>query len=352
MSKETLEHLNTHTLIGNTDHRGTAWHYRAEHQGVESNHYPGPIPVSDVERRLFSWEAVSRQIAVETPTDVTTMTHLSSAGSPVRWDVVEDRQAICRDDNNAVMGIFAPGYAMHQYREWLLGTVANLLDDDLSISSAGLLRGGAVAWVEVSVPESITTPQGVIFRPNLLATTSFDGSTATTYKRTITDVVCDNTRETALAEKGQAYKVKHSRHSRTHLMAARDALSMVHTIADSFAREVAHLCEVKVPDPAWSSFLDTYVPRVGADGRALTGRSLTLADKKRDLLDNLYRYDDRVAPWSGTAHGALQAVNTYEHHENPVRGTSRPERNMLRTIAGDFGRVDQEAWSTLQAVLA
>ena len=53
MSRETLQHLNTNTLIGNTDARGTAWHYRAEEQGAETNHYPGPIPVRDVERRLF-----------------------------------------------------------------------------------------------------------------------------------------------------------------------------------------------------------------------------------------------------------------------------------------------------------
>lgn len=39
MSKETLHHFNTQTLIGNTEHRGTAWHYRAEHQGKEPNHY-------------------------------------------------------------------------------------------------------------------------------------------------------------------------------------------------------------------------------------------------------------------------------------------------------------------------
>ena len=48
MSRETLQHLNTNTLIGNTDARGTAWHYRAEDQGDESNHYPGPIPLADV----------------------------------------------------------------------------------------------------------------------------------------------------------------------------------------------------------------------------------------------------------------------------------------------------------------
>ncbi len=66
----------------------------------------------------------------------------------------------------------APGYLRHQYREWLLTTVANVLDDDLAISSAGLLKDGAIAWVEVSIPDSITTPEGVTFRPNLLATTS------------------------------------------------------------------------------------------------------------------------------------------------------------------------------------
>ena len=140
------------------------------------------------------------------------MTHLDPLGSPATWVQVDDRQAITRSDTNAVLGVFSSGYAMHQYREWLLNTVANVLDDDLVISSAGLLRGGAIAWVEVSVPETITTPVGFDFRPNLLATTSFDGSIATTFKRTVTATVCDNTRDLALSEtragvQGQAHPV-------------------------------------------------------------------------------------------------------------------------------------------------
>ena len=122
MSNETLQHLNIHTLIGNTDQRGTAWHYRAEHQGEESNHYPGPIPVGDVERRLFHWDAVSRRVGVEVTADIATMTHLDDEGVPMRWQVIEDKQAICRDDTEHLMGIFTPGYQMHQYREWLLTT--------------------------------------------------------------------------------------------------------------------------------------------------------------------------------------------------------------------------------------
>jgi phage/plasmid-like protein (TIGR03299 family) len=203
------------------------------------------------------------------------------------------------------------------------------------------------------VPDSITTPEGVNFRPNLLATTSFDGSIATTFKRTVTDTVCDNTRELALSEKGQQVKVKHSRYSQLRITEAREALAMVHTLADDFAAEVAMLCAVKVSSAQWQRFLDVRVPSIDAKtGLALTARSRTLADNKRDGLNRLYRHDVRVAPWAGTAHGVLQAVNTYAHHEGIVRGTHRAERNMLRTVTGEFGDLDRASWSELAKVLA
>lgn len=351
MSRETLNDLNTNVLIGNTDQRGTAWHYRADEQGDEPNHYAGPIPVEDVRRRLFGWQACSHRVAQELPADLESMTHLDKNGAPACWEIIPDRQAISRSDNGHAMGIFTDGYQPHQYDQWLLTTVANILDDGLTISSAGLLRQGAIAWVEVSVPDTITTPEGVAFRPNLLATTSFDGSIATTFKRTVTDVVCDNTRELALAEQGQQYKVKHSRHSQLRLIDARDALALVHTLADEFAAEVARLCDIEVPDAQWRAFLDAHAPLVDRDGHRLEGRRLAAATKKQSVLDRLYRYDARVAPWTGTAHGVLQAVNTYEHHEAVVRGTDRAERNMLRAVTGEWAGTDRNAMERLQRVL-
>lgn len=347
-----MHDLNLHTLIGNTDQRGHAWHYRAEDQGEESNHYPGPIPLPDVERRLFNWDAQARPLAVEVPADLETMTHLDGQGEPVRWAVTPDRQAITRSDNHHLMGIFTTGYQMHQYRTWLLDTVATVLDDDLCISSAGLLKQGAVAWVEVSIPDTVATPEGFDFRPNLLATTSFDGSIATTFKRTITATVCDNTLGAALSEKGQAYKVKHSRYSQAKIGEARDALAIVHTLAEDFANEITQLTQTTVTDQQWATFLDTTIPTTGADGSRVTGRAHTLADSKRARLESLYRHDQRVTPWAGTALGVLQAVNTYEHHHATIRGTQRPERNMLRTITGDFTQIDQHTRTTLNQVLA
>src|SRR6476619_7209863 len=113
MSRETLQHLNTNTLIGTPHARGRGWHNREEQQGSESNHYPGPIPIEDVERRLFHWQAQSRRIAIETPADLETMSHLSDDGKPTRWAVLADRQAISRSDDaiGKAMGIFKPGYA-------------------------------------------------------------------------------------------------------------------------------------------------------------------------------------------------------------------------------------------------
>jgi phage/plasmid-like protein (TIGR03299 family) len=278
------------------------------------------------------------------------MTGLDTAGRPVRHEPVAGRQAIVRSDTGAVLGIHTTGYAPHQYGEWLLGVTSNILGDTLFIGSAGVLRGGALAWVQAELAENVTTTEGVAFRPNLLASTSFDGGVATNYKRTSTVVVCDNTYEIARREPGPTYRVRHSRHSGLRLNEARDALAIVEATADDFAAQVADLCASTVTDRQWSRFLAAWAP-TERDGQPLTGRSLTSARVKQDTLDRMWRHDARVAPWKNTAWGVAQAVNTWGHHEQTIRGATRPERNMLNAITGATARADQDALDLLDRVL-
>jgi phage/plasmid-like protein (TIGR03299 family) len=312
---------------------GDAWHRRAG----SDNHFPGAVPIERVEA-LFGWDAVSAPLFVGLP---------DGSGMPQ----VEGKQAVVRSDNGAVLGIFSDGYEIHQYREWLLTRVGNLIDDTVQIGSAGELRNGGQAWVSIEMPESITTPEGETFRPNLLACTSHDGSLATTFKRVVTRVVCDNTLAAGLGEEGQQVKIKHSRYSRLRIAEARDALAMIHTIAEDYAAECAALCRIDVSDKAWSAFLDAHTP-LEVKGVEKVGRSRTVALNERERLTQMWRTDERVAPWKGTAWGVLQAVNTYAHHESTVRGMSRPERNMARAITGGVDELDRGTVATLTRVLA
>lgn len=337
MSRETLEWLNTNTLIGWTSKRGNAWHYRAEEQGEETNHYADAVPVTDVMRRLFDWEPISAPVSAT----------FDTANGPVT--ITDDtRQVIARNDTLAPLGVFKNSYQPHGYSEWLIDVTSRIVDDALNIGSAGLLKGGAVGWLQIETPDNFMTPEGVSYRPHILAATSLDGSLATTYKGTVTNVVCDNTMECGLGEKGNTFKVKHSKYSNAKIADAREALGFVFDIADDFAAEVKALCETSVSGKQFNSFMTEFVPVPEDDGRAKT-----VATDKHDRMVAMWLNDNRVSPWAGNAFGVLQLVNTYSQHETRVNaGTNRGERNIFGAATGKLFEPDRLALDTLGKILS
>ena len=351
MSSEIMQWLNTMTLIGFTEKRGNAWHYKSDEQGDEPNHYVGAIPIEDVRRRLFSWHAVegTSETTILLPDGVLHMT------DPESKFVCRPPGALGPDDPGKMLKNFKLGYRIHQYDEWLLGKIAEILDDSLSIGSAGLLAEGGQAWVQVEVPDNIVTPSGVVFRPNLLAATSLDGSMSTTYKRCVTNVVCDNTMAAGLSEEGQTVKIRHSRYSDVKLTELRDSLEIVHSIADDFAAQVEQLTNTAVSDGDWHRFLDSLPDTSRTDpktGKPRENRSLSIADNKRAKIMDLYENDLRVTPWAGTAFGVIQAINTFTHHvQGSKTGHERAQLNMSRAISGQTDKQDRDALATLLGVL-
>src|ERR1044072_465831 len=238
MSQETQEWLEKNILVGFTDKRGEAWWYRGvERQDGTPNHYTGAIPVGDVESKLFDWEPLTAPVYAMTGLD-------SYTAIPRKVRVYPS------DDPSHTFWIASDAYEPHGYAEWLIGNVSGILSDTLNISSAGLLKGRAVAWVEVSVPETVHTPEGVDFRPNLLATTSLNGTIATTLKRTTTMTVCDNTYAAAMAEQGETYKRRHTRYSvsKAEMARAREALNLLSQDAENMAAEIERLCNWRIND--------------------------------------------------------------------------------------------------------
>ena len=346
MSRETLNDLQTNTLIGYTAKRGTAWHYRADLQGDEPNHYETAVPVEDVLRRLFNWQAVSLPLRAELPCDVSEAQDIDVNGDPVTLISLPHYQAIGRSDNGEVFRIFKDTYSIHQYDEWLIKTLSNIIDDDLNIGSAGVLQGGGVAWVSIEMPENITVAD-YEFRPQILATTSHNGTIATTFKLVSTIVVCDNTLEIARGEKGNQFKARHSKHSGFKLANAREALQIMHTNANEFSAEIDRLTKIVVTDRVWERLLNDLAPVPKEEDTSKA--AVTRAENKRAKLINLYENDERAAPWKGTGLGVLQTFNTYAHH---FAGTDerRVERNMLGALNGKISQDDKIVLERLEAL--
>ncbi len=337
MSSETSEWLNNNVLIGFTDKRGQAWHYRSTAQGAEPNHYPSAIPLQDVERRLFDWSPIEGDV-------------LAQGVIEGRACLLQDNKhkAIVRPDTQAVLGIVSRSYTIHDYRTWLLDHVATLLGE-AGIGSAGLLEGGAKAWVQVEVPDTFTTPEGVAFRPFLTAATSLDGSMSTTYLTGAQVVVCDNTLKAAISEKDAAkLRIRHSTRSELRVDDARQALALLEATQAGFEAQVAEQCAIKVSQREWDEFLRAHFPL--KDERKYKRHPQL---ERRSALHHLWTTDHRVAPWSGTAYGVIAAVNTYEHHVAEGRSArSRAERNAHRAVSGRFDELDARTMATLRKVLA
>lgn len=339
MSQETSEWLNNYTLIGFTDVRGKAWHYRESAQGVEPNHYPMEIPTADIERRLFDWE----------PAIGNSQSTWKDADGKTRTSTWQDRITLIHPHTGFRLGEFTDGFTPHSFQKWLVDLSQDVMDSDVGASSAGLLKGGKLAWVQFELPETLDTPAGVKYRPFFLAADSLDGSLSTTHQRGVQLVVCDNTLAAGLAE-GNALKVKtrHSKYSNANISDVRAKLDIIYQAGDDFAAEVEKLTSTAVSDKQWDEFLKAHLGERPED----KGRGQTNYDNRRDALTNLWTNDMRVAPWTNTAFGVLQAVNTHAHHIQTVKGAERAERNMTKMVTGEFEKLDATTLEQLNLVLA
>lgn len=331
MSKETIQWLNENTLIGFTEKRGKAWHHRAG----SDNHYTGGIPIEDVRSRLFNWHAEEHPLHVGNAD--------SGQFSIPSADTIPGYKAWVHPVTGETLGVHKATRALHQYDEWLLDTTADILDADLQIGTAGLLRGGRIAWLQAEVPDTIETPEGVSFRPFILARSSMDGSVATTFSRSVTNTVCDNTMAIAATEHGgQRITFRATGNSEVKLGEAREALGIVYTAADDFAKQVAELTATPFLNADMHRLLELEIPGE-VPGAADSKRDYAHWKKvqaKRAYVFDLWRFDERVAPWTGTAFGAWQAFNTFDQHERTIRSSNRVERNQLQLVKGQQDRAD------------
>jgi phage/plasmid-like protein (TIGR03299 family) len=363
MSAETIEWLNTNTMIGFTANREAykhmGWGIGYDETAGENrawwytdgfnNGYAGAIPVEEVERVLFNWEPIETEIMYKRRDVAEADADAIDGNGPFLWVPSEKFKGIMHPETEVEFGVFGKDtYKIHGYREWLIDNLSKLVDGEVGIATAGMLRQGGVAYVTVEMPENVTVA-GMDVRPQLLAATSIDGSKATTYKGITQVCCCDNTLDLALSKSDTGtFKVRHSSKSLGRLGDARDALGIIYQQAEDMTEFLESLSDVDVTDAQFNAIVKTIKPVPDAETGIKGGKSvitnqraITIAENTQDDLRQLWHRDPRVTPWTGTLLGAFQATNTWHNH---MRSTSDNgvERVMTSTLANNVAKFDKE----------
>lgn len=366
-------------------------------------HFSDFIPMALVKDKLFGWDAlesVKLEATFEVPErDEDGNIKLDDTGNAVVRQIVlpaKAFKAIGRSDwvlngvpddeqigAEAILSIQADSWGVHQLRQTFIENLAKIMggEDKIGITSAMILKWGRVAAMEISINEEMhNDTAGFDFRPNLVASTSFDGSMSTSYTRTTTASVCDNTLQWALQQAGDTGKfvLRHTKNSASKLQEAAQVLGILSQEAEKMDAVFTEFAKTEITEEQFVKWMDAMVPVPDVKVSEVTVTSIqgetiqaqkistnaqTIALNKREKMIDMWDNDPRVAPWKNTKLGLMQLNNTFNHHEASTKGAkahgsaigARVENNMMKVLkggAGSFAAADEKAIATIDSILA
>jgi phage/plasmid-like protein (TIGR03299 family) len=338
MSGETYEWLANNVLAGFAGVRPPWWASYAIGQGYTPNLFDGPVPMERVTQLIAAWTPITESLYT------------------ADMELISTHKLVRASDTKEHIAVIGADAAIHTFRDWLSGTVTEVVGDEAQVSSAGLLKNRAVAWVQIERPETAVGPDGIKFSPYVVLSTSLDGSLASQINQNTQMVICDNTLEIGRGQ-GLASRIKHTSRSANRLGAHRGVMARIMQGENDFREELERELAVKVDDSQYSRFIEAFVPIDDDDKPAKKTRS----ERKRQEITQLYKSDPRVQQWNGTEFGVVQAVNTWNTHMSQLRNATgielddtnlRAMRNYgdrLKVKKGDSA--DQTTVKLLEAVL-
>jgi phage/plasmid-like protein (TIGR03299 family) len=214
--------------------------------------------------------------------------------------------------NKDVLGVVGERYVPLQ-NEDLFDFADNLLDNGGRWETAGSIKGGRVVFGALALErETVLDPNGVSDKINtyLLVNTSHDGSIAIQASITPVRVVCANTLNLALGNRGrngsvkQSFKIRHTQTAQGKVAVAREALGLANAYMDEFDKMASAMIETEITKAQFDKIVELAYPSPKDDSKKA---SLTKHANKIDLINDIY-VGDFNNTISGTAWGALNAL--------------------------------------------
>jgi phage/plasmid-like protein (TIGR03299 family) len=215
-------------------------------------------------------------------------------------------------EQNDVLGVVGERYVPLQ-NEDLFDFGDLLLDNGGRWETAGSIKSGRVVFGSLALErETVLDPDGVGDKINtyLLINTSHDGSIAIQASITPVRVVCANTLNLALGNRGrggsvkQSFKIRHTQTASGKIAVAREALGLTHQYMDEFDKMANEMIQTEVSKAQFDKIVESLYPTPKDETKKA---SMTKHNAKIDLINEIYvgDYNNTI---TGTAWGVANAM--------------------------------------------
>ena len=225
---------------------------------------------------------------------------------------------------NDVLGVVGERYVPLQNED--LFDFGDMLLDGGRWETAGSIKGGRQVFGSLALDrQTVLDPNGVSDKVDtyLLVNTSHDGSIAIQASITPVRVVCANTLNLALGNRGrggsvkQSFKIRHTATATGKVQQAREALGLAHKYMDEFDKMAQAMIQTEVTKAQFDKVVETLYPKPEKDSKG----SMKKWETKVDLLNSIYvgEYNNTI---SGTAWGVANAMTERLDWHRSARGGS------------------------------
>ena len=215
------------------------------------------------------------------------------------------------EDKKDILGVVGERYVPLQ-NEDLFDFGDLMLDGGGRWETAGSIKGGRQVFGSLALErETILDPSGVSDKVNtyLLINTSHDGSVAIQASITPVRVVCANTLNLALGQRGrhgsikQSFKIRHTATASGKVQQAREALGLANAYMDKFDEMANAMIQKEITKAKFDELIMLAYPKPEKDAKGAVKKWET----KIDTLQAIYQ-SATTNMIAGTAWGAFNAL--------------------------------------------
>jgi phage/plasmid-like protein (TIGR03299 family) len=256
-------------------------------------------------------------------------------------------------EQNDVLGVVGERYVPLQ-NEDLFDFGDLMLDNGGRWETAGSIKNGRVVFGSLALErETILDPNGVADKVNtyLLINTSHDGSVAIQASITPVRVVCANTLNLALGNRGrggsvkQSFKIRHTATASGKVQQAREALGLANAYMDKFDEMAKAMIETEITKDKFDELIELAYPKPETDSKG----SFKKWETKIDIIQGIYQ-SATTNMIAGTSWGAFNALTERLDWHRAGRGGNT--ESILASASGFDPVITAEKNRLLQLVLA